>query len=285
MNERVRLINNTLNMVRDLRDTCMNQLREILNDEWMDKCREFIEVRREQQHPKTLNRQKVKFERLLDREKVREGYCTTLHGGHDGNHSNLTKQNNTLEHRTRRDNTWVNNLSSTPLTQEQEKALSNGPNYAIVPRVPPIGEYITAIENVCNQLEQGKAEELRGEVKTVLKKIQLPKHNISRREREAIEELRKDKNRIILTADKGVSMVVMNRDDYNNKTEELLHQPTYRPIPNDPTNKLKNRVITLLKQIKIEGGMNDATYKRPYHIGAGSPKFYGLPKVQNREHH
>ena len=245
MNERVRSINNTLNMVRDLRDTCMNQLREVLNDEWIDKCREFIEVGGEQQHLKTLNRQKVKFERLLDREKVKEGDCTTLHGGHDGNHSDLTKQNNALEYRTRRDNTWVNNLSSTPLAQEQEKALSNGPNYAIVPRIPPIGEYITTIENVCNQLEQGKAEDLRGEVKTVLEKIQLPRHNISRREREAIEELRKDKNRIILTMDKGVSMVVMDRDDYNNKAEELLNQPTYRPIPNDPTNKLKNRLITL----------------------------------------
>ena len=48
MNERVRSINNTLNMVRDLRDTCINQLREVLDDDWMDKCREFIEVGREQ---------------------------------------------------------------------------------------------------------------------------------------------------------------------------------------------------------------------------------------------
>ena len=81
-------INNTLNMVSDLRDTCKNQLRESLNDEWMDRCIEFIEVGREQQHLKTLERQKQKFNRLLAREKVREGDCTTtLHGGHDGYHS------------------------------------------------------------------------------------------------------------------------------------------------------------------------------------------------------
>ena len=228
MNERVKLINNTLNMVRDLRDTCINQLREVLNDDWMDKCRELIEVGREQQHLKILKRQKEKFERLLDREQVREGICTTLHGGHDGNHSNLTRHNNASENRIekRRENTWVRNLSSTSLTQDQVKALSNGPNYAIVPKVPPVGEYITAIENVCNQLQQGKVGELRGEIKTGLKKIQLPRHNISREERKAIEELRKDKSRIILTADKGVSMVVMDRDEYNTKAEELLNQPT-----------------------------------------------------------
>ena len=160
-----------------------------------------------------------------------------MHGGHDGNHSNLTRHNNAIENRIRRENTWVRNLSSTPLTQDQVKALSNGPNYVIVPKVPSVGEYITAIENVCNQLQQGKVEELRGEIKTVLKKIQLPRHNISREERKAIGELRKDKSRIILTVDKGVSMVVMDRDDYNNKAEEILNQPAYRPIPNDPTNK------------------------------------------------
>ena len=49
--------------------------------------------------------------------------------------------------------------------------------------------------------------------------------------------MRRDKTRIILTTDKGVSMVVMDRDDYNNKAEELLKQPAYIPIPNDPTNK------------------------------------------------
>ena len=60
-------------------------------------------------------------------------------------------------------------------------------------------------------------------MKKVLKKVHLPRPNISRREREAIDQLRKDKNRVILAVDKGVSMVVMDRDDYNNKAEELLY--------------------------------------------------------------
>ena len=166
---------------------------------------------------------------------MREGDCITLHGGHDGYYSDHTKQNNKTQQSNRRENTWVKNLSSTPLTEEEEKALSNGPNYAIVPRIPPIEEYITAIENVCNQLEQGKAEELRGEVKKVLKNVHPPRQNIPRSEREALDQLRKDKNREILMVDKGVSMVVMDRDDYNTKAEELLHQLTYSPIPNDPT--------------------------------------------------
>ena len=36
----------------------------------------------------------------------------------------------------------------------------------------------------------------------------------------------------------GVAMVVMDRQEYQHKTKNLLKQPnTYRPIPADPTNK------------------------------------------------
>ena len=38
-------------------------------------------------------------------------------------------------------------------------------------------------------------------------------------------------------------------------------------------------LIALLKAIKTEDGINEATYKRLYPTGAGSPKFYGLPKI------
>ena len=157
--------------------------------------------------------------------------------------------------------------------------MAHGPNYAIVPRCPPVGEYIIAIENVCNQLQQGKAEELRGEIKSVLKNICIQRPNITRKERKAIEELRKDETKMILTADKGVSMVVLNRNDYNQKAEALLQESAYRPIPNDPTNKYNNKLIALLKTIKTGGGINETTCKRLYPTGAGSPKFYGLPKM------
>ena len=84
---------------------------------------------------------------------------------------------------------------------------------------------------------------------------------------------------MILRVDKGVSMVVMDRGDYNQKAEALLQESAYRPIPNDPTNKYKTKLIALLKSIKTEGGINEVTYKRLYPTGAGSPKFYGLPKI------
>ena len=35
----------------------------------------------------------------------------------------------------------------------------------------------------------------------------------------------------------------------------------------------------MLKNIKAEGGINDKTYRRMYSTGAGTLKFYGLPKI------
>ena len=58
--------------------------------------------------------------------------------------------------------------------------------------------------------------------------------------------MKRDKSRIVLTASKGVAIVVMDRQDYINKSNSLLAQPTYRPIPKDPTNKIKTKLITVL---------------------------------------
>ena len=84
---------------------------------------------------------------------------------------------------------------------------------------------------------------------------------------------------MVLTADKGVSIVVIDKEKYIRKAEELLRQPTYKPIPTHSTNKYKNKLISLLKNIKTEGGMDEVTYRRLYPTGASPPKFYGLPKV------
>ena len=84
---------------------------------------------------------------------------------------------------------------------------------------------------------------------------------------------------MILTADKGVALVVLNTEDYLKKAEDLLNQNTYRALTSDPTMRLKNKMINLLKSIKAKGGISEELYRRLYPTGAGSPKFYGIPKI------
>ena len=61
-----------------------------------------------------------------------------------------------------------------------------------------------------------------------------------------------DSKRIILTVDKGVAMVVIDRKDYIEKATNLQAQPAYRTINRDPTNKFEAKLFTILRMIKRE---------------------------------
>ena len=76
-------------------------------------------------------------------------------------------------------------------------------------------------------------------------------------------------------------MVIMDKD-YTNKAQALLQDTnTYKVLKKDPTSHLKNKLITLLKDIKQTGGLSTNKYKQLYPTSAVPPKFYGLPKIHN----
>ena len=97
----------------------------------------------------------------------------------------------------------------------------------VTPRQPPNLEYITAIEAACTKLSQQDAEELRADINRVLRSSHPPKPNLTKAQNSALRELKTDRDHIVLTADKGVAMVIMDRQDYINKANQLLNQDTY----------------------------------------------------------
>ena len=139
------------------------------------------------------------------------------------------------------------------MTKAQECLLAHGPSFVLAAKELPTCEYKVATEKACQHLMQGKAEELRGEIKSLLKKNHNTKPNISKEEYQALRQMKNDNTRMVLTADKRMSMVVVDREEYIQKSEELLHQPNYKILQSDPTNKYKNKLISLLKSIKAEG--------------------------------
>ena len=118
---------------------------------------------------------------------------------------------------------WVINLSSKPLTQAQRSVPAKGPNFAVSPKHPPNLEDITAIEAACTKLSQQDAEELRADIDRVLKSSHPPKPNLTKAQNLALRELKRDRDHIVLTADEGVAMVIMDRQDYINKANSLLN--------------------------------------------------------------
>ena len=252
-----------------------HDLKQLIEQQWWEECKLEINKVRDLRHKQVFERQTKKFTKLIE-EKLKEKLQEREHIGCISYHD-CTK---TVEASKPNTNKWVINLSNTPLTEDQESLLKHGPNFAITPQRPPLQEYIKAIERACQSLDVKSAEELRSDVYRVLRHPHQLKPNLSKGEMTVIKQLRADKDRIILTADKGVALVIMERKDYIEKAQQLLQDPnTYQTIPTDPTTKLKSRLITKLKKIKLDTRMDDTTYRRMYPTGAVIPKFYGLPKV------
>ena len=102
-------------------------------------------------------------------------------------------------------------------------------------------DYITAVESMCSQLKEEDAMELRSDINALLRKAKAPKPNLTRQKSIGIAQLKKDKDRVILTADKGVAMVVMDREEYVTKSQGLLAKLAYRLIPGIPQTKSRHR--------------------------------------------
>ena len=139
-------------------DTCKTDLEKIINKEDLKECQNFINTRRDARHLKTMDGQKQKLEWLCHGNSSKRGGHSNTHGDHTCTTTDIAGvspiNNNTNT------NKWVINISGKPLTEAQEKLLAHRPNHAVVPRSPPITEYVAAIEQVSSKLQQGQAEEL-----------------------------------------------------------------------------------------------------------------------------
>eukprot|EP00061_Rhincodon_typus_P017339 g45991.t1 len=104
--------------------------------------------------------------------------------------------------------------------------------------------------------------------------------NLNTSERKALDKLKKDKNIIILSADKGCMTVIMNKPDYI-KEAQALHADTttYQQVVIDPVQQLGNRIAQTLKRLKDAGQITKTDFMRIKPEGTNTPCFYGLPKV------
>ena len=74
-------------------------------------------------------------------------------------------------------------------------------------------------------------------------------------------------------------MVIMDQEDWTNKALTVLQDiDTYKVLKKDPTSQLKNKLISLLKDIKQTGGLSTNKYKQLYPTSAVPPSFMAFPK-------
>ena len=106
--------------------------------------------------------------------------------------------------------------------------------------------------------------------------------NITKSEHLALENLRKDKDHIIVTADKGVALVVMDKTEHITKCEALLQDNSvYQHLSKDTSPTIHKELIKLLQDYKNNNFISETEYTKLRPHGSNSPavRFYGLPKI------
>ena len=158
----------------------------------------------------------------------------------------------------------------------------------------PLTKYIAVTKRICDELGENTTSndctEIYQKTKEILQHYKKKKShtcNITKEERETIKTLREDASHMILTADKGVALVVMDKSQYFNKCMALLDDTkVYKPCK-DTTKKLHRDIQETLQQLNKEYGSSRLHWWSKHHynkllpIGNSSPvpRFYGLPKI------
>ena len=101
----------------------------------------------------------------------------------------------------------------------------------------PLTEYIAVTKRICDELGENTAgrdcTEIYQKIKEVLQHFKDKKGstcNTTRKEWEAIKTLREDSSYVVLTADKEVALVVMDKSQYIDKCMALLNDTkVYKP--------------------------------------------------------
>ena len=82
-------------------------------------------------------------------------------------------------------------------------------------------------------------------------------HNLTKVEREALQDLMYDKNIVIKHADKGSAIVIWDKQDYLKECQlQLGNKSVYEEVKRDPlqdvTQKIRNTLLDILRKKEID---------------------------------
>ena len=87
-----------------------------------------------------------------------------------------------------------------------------------------------------------------------LSKVKPPPTNFDKKMHMAVKGLKRDKDIVILPADKGNMTIVMDRSVYEEKLNDMLRDDaTYRQLRKDPTTRIETKVKKAIKELEENG--------------------------------
>ena len=182
---------------------------------------------------------------------------------HDKKFYNLRNEDNYSTHSIDKKN-WVVNLSKKPLSSAERSLLEKGPKFAPTPNQIPYKNIVSEVEAAITHLPDECKDSIRTSTAAILHRARLPPHkNITKDERKALKDLKKDDTRILMKADKGNCFVVLDTIDYNNKMNTLLNDhSTYVLVSKPPFRRIERELNNRLSTLKNQQKICDSTYRK-----------------------
>ncbi|BHF78613.1 hypothetical protein SprV_0602172600 [Sparganum proliferum] len=178
-----------------------------------------------------------------------------------------------------RNDKLVHNLSSKELTKDQMHFLRHEASFNTADAKPV--NMIAAVESIRCQTQTTEETKslIRHQVSSLLM-ADRPRKVLSKFERDALRELKADKDLVIVPADKGRATVVLDKTAYLQKAKGLLEdRQFYVPCATNPLKALAREISATLLALENSGAITSTDRRMERPQDTAFARFYGLPKV------
>jgi len=201
----------------------------------------------------------------------------------------LNKQNIVKKEYKVNDN-WIVNLTKIVIPKHIKYILSLGSKFSFNFNTSPnfILNTITNIENGIDSLNQNDKEIIRNKITNILTNYKnkinhaqkITGNQLNHYFKETKKFIFQHSSLYILSADKSNKTVLMEKEEYNRKMENLLGDSnTYKKETYDLTNKIQTKMNSLINKWLKQNYIDKATKNKLICHNGQPPYIYGLPKL------
>ena len=141
------------------------------------------------------------------------------------------------------------------------------------------------------RITEGERGEARHKIINLLRKEKNKPCTRSNLEKQLEEDLRKtkmflkkNKELLVLEADKGRSTVIMDREEYREKLLKILQdKENYKKVGRNPTKSLEKKSKCLVDTLRNEKWIDERLADSLTRLDSVPPKIYGLPKIHKTD--
>lgn len=171
---------------------------------------------------------------------------------------------------------YVKNLSDVQFTEVELKFLNNGLNFVPMPMKTNFDNTIVDVETAIKYQPESTKSSIRKETKEIIKLSLKRNTTLNKKDDTTTIKTLKEKDVIYTKADKGNSLVIIGKPDYNRRMEETIIEAEFQNLKRNP-------LPQMIKESKVAITRINEVFKIPkWRLNIPNPvlpRLYGLPKI------